>query len=416
MDHLKLNIRHLRAFCEVAECHSISLASGRVHISQPAISQALSKLEAQLETALFRRRNSGMHLTVSGERFFARASAALNFLEDGCLLALKQAKGLRTKETADFVLLITTAQLRSLLALAATSNFSLAARAISISQPALHRTARDLEKVTALVLFKTATQGVELTPAAEVLARYANLAFAELNQALSEIAELLGKDRGTLVIGALPLARSFLLPNTINELLEHIPDVNVSVVDGRYDDLLHGLRYGELDMMIGALRDPLPVDDIRQEALFSDPLVVVTDVNHPLQNKENQLSLTELNSYPWIVPRIGTPTRAFFQKLFQEAGALEPKRLIETSSMALARGLVIGSERLAIMSAQQVHFEINQGLFAKLNVDTASTSRDIGLTLRANWRPTEAQALLIKLLKQSVVREFGSGEGYSKNE
>ena len=153
-----------------------------------------------------------------------------------------------------------------------------------------------------------------------------------------------------------------------------------------------------------------------QEALFSDPLVVVTDVNHPLQNKENQLSLTELNSYPWIVPRIGTPTRAFFQKLFQEAGALEPKRLIETSSMALARGLVIGSERLAIMSAQQVHFEINQGLFAKLNVDTASTSRDIGLTLRANWRPTEAQALLIKLLKQSVVREFGSGEGYSKNE
>jgi LysR family transcriptional regulator, regulator for genes of the gallate degradation pathway len=416
MDHLKLNIRHLRAFCEVAECHSISLASGRVHISQPAISQALSKLEAQLETALFRRRNSGMHLTVSGERFFARASAALNFLEDGCLLALKQAKGLRTKETADFVRLITTAQLRSLLALAATSNFSLAARAISISQPALHRTARDLEKVTALVLFKTATQGVELTPAAEVLARYANLAFAELNQALSEIAELLGKDRGTLVIGALPLARSFLLPNTINELLEHIPGVNVSVVDGRYDDLLHGLRYGELDMMIGALRDPLPVDDIRQEALFSDPLVVVTDVNHPLQNKENQLSLTELNSYPWIVPRIGTPTRAFFQKLFQEAGALEPKRLIETSSMALARGLVIGSERLAIMSAQQVHFEINQGLFAKLNVDTASTSRDIGLTLRANWRPTEAQALLIKLLKQSVVREFGSGEGYSKNE
>ncbi len=406
MDHLKLNIRHLRAFCEVARCQSISLASQRVHISQPAISQALSKLERQLEAELFKRRNTGMHLTVAGESFFQRSAAALNFLSEGSLLALKQARGTRTKETADFVRLITTAQLRSLLALSATSNFSLAARAISISQPALHRTARDLEKVTGLVLYETATQGVELTPAAHVLARYANLAFAELSQALSEIAELLGRDRGTLVIGALPLARSFLLPNTINDLLEQIPDVNVSVVDGRYDDLLHGLRYGELDMMIGALRNPLPVDDIRQEALFSDPLVVVADVNHPLAKRKAELSLAELNAYPWIVPRTDTPTRSFFQKLFEEEGVEEPKRLIETSSMALARGLIIGSERLAIMSAQQVHFEINQGLFAKLNVNTASTFREIGLTLRENWRPTKAQALLIQLLKKSVVREF----------
>ena len=404
---MKLNIRHLRAFCEVARCHSISLASQRVHISQPAISQALTKLENQLAAELFKRRNTGMHLTVAGEAFFQRSEAALTFLEQGSLLALRHVKGQKSKETADFVRNITTAQLRSLLALSAKSNFSLAARAISISQPALHRTARDLEKVTGLELYKTATQGIELTPAAEILARFANLAFAELGQGLSEIAELLGRDRGTLVIGALPLARSFLLPNTISELLEQIPDVNVSVVDGRYDDLLHGLRYGELDMMIGALRDPLPVDDIRQEALFSDPLVVVADVAHPLLKRSGELPLSELSSYPWIVPRTGTPTRSYFQKLFADAAVEEPRRLIETSSMALARGLIIGSERLAIMSAQQVHFEINQKLFAKLNVDTAATSRDIGLTLRVNWRPTKAQALLIELLKKSVVEAFG---------
>ncbi|MBZ0214965.1 MAG: LysR family transcriptional regulator, partial [Fimbriimonadaceae bacterium] len=53
MDRPFPNLRHLRAFREVAACRSISQASRRVHLSQPAITQAIAKLEDALGLALF---------------------------------------------------------------------------------------------------------------------------------------------------------------------------------------------------------------------------------------------------------------------------------------------------------------------------------------------------------------------------
>ena len=49
MDRTIPNIRHLRAFSEVASRRSISQASERIDLSQPAISQALAKLEQCLK-------------------------------------------------------------------------------------------------------------------------------------------------------------------------------------------------------------------------------------------------------------------------------------------------------------------------------------------------------------------------------
>jgi DNA-binding transcriptional LysR family regulator len=61
------NIRHLRAFAEVAKRGSISRAAEHVYLSQPAITHAISKLETGLDTALFTRLHKGMALTEAGE-------------------------------------------------------------------------------------------------------------------------------------------------------------------------------------------------------------------------------------------------------------------------------------------------------------------------------------------------------------
>ncbi len=42
---INFNLRHLRAFQEIAACQSISHAAARIHLTQPAITQALAKLE-----------------------------------------------------------------------------------------------------------------------------------------------------------------------------------------------------------------------------------------------------------------------------------------------------------------------------------------------------------------------------------
>ena len=100
------------------------------------------------------------------------------------------------------------------------------------------------------------------------LAQAARLAFAELDQAASELAALAGHEVGRIVIGSLPLSRSGFLPAALLRFRELRPSFPFEVIDGRYDELLGGLRRGEIDMMVGALRIPQPIPDIQQERLF----------------------------------------------------------------------------------------------------------------------------------------------------
>lgn len=276
------NIRHIRAFREVARRYSISQAAEQVHLSQPAITQAIAKLEETLGTALFLRRSDGMFPTEAGTLFLERAERLLEHLRAGARDSIRIGGRKGGRGFPDFDQLLTAAQLRALTAIADAGNFSLAARAVGLSQPSVHRAARDLERLSGLSLFTRTDTGIALTPAAKALVQHAKLAFAELEQGFAEVATLLGVDSGHIVVGSMPLARTFIVPTAINALVKEEPEVRLSVVDGPYSDLLHGLRHGEIDVLIGALRDPVPIDDVVQEPLFHDPLAVVARGGHPL--------------------------------------------------------------------------------------------------------------------------------------
>jgi LysR family transcriptional regulator, regulator for genes of the gallate degradation pathway len=207
-----------------------------------------------------------------------------------------------------------------------------------------------------------------------------------------------GIDSARLMVGTLPLARSSILPNTINALARLRPEVQVGVVDGPYDDLLHGLRQGTLDLIIGALRIPVPIDDVVQETLFHDRLAVVARTGHPLTGKR-ALSVRDLAGFPWAIPKCGPPTRKHFDALFGNAGLDTPKGLIESSSLVLIRGLLLGSDRLTLVSAHQIHHEEQMGTLQRLPLDLAHTSRPIGTTVRRDWYPTATQVLFLDLLR-----------------
>jgi len=401
------NLRHLRAFREVALQGSISQASERIFLSQPAITQAIAKLERQLETPLFERHSNGMRLTEGGTLFAERVERALELIRYGTQEALRIGadKSSRRATTPGQLLgttqLLSTTQLRSLVAVAGARNFSLAARAIGTSQPALFRAARELENLMGTALFLKNAQGIDLTRSAQVLVQQVKLAFAELAQGFAEIAALNGRDTGCIVVGALPLSHHFVLPAAINALALQRPEVEVHAVDGPYDELLHGLRHGELDMLIGALRSPVPVDDVIQERLFDDPLAIVARTGHPLAGK-TRITIADLAAFPWAVPRAGTPTRDSFEALFSEHRHAKPAGLVESSSLVLIRALLLDSDRLTLISAHQIRLEAKQGLLTTLPYNLSGTRRPIGLTTRAGWRPTATQKLFLDLLRAAV--------------
>ncbi|HSD70178.1 MAG TPA: LysR family transcriptional regulator [Woeseiaceae bacterium] len=395
------NLRHLWAAVEIARRGSISKAAASVHLSQSAVTQGLATLEALAGEPLFDRTGAGLSPTEAGQRFVARAERALQKLRaiddgnDSADIAPRVLHGVEPLHRQ-----VTSTQLRALVAVVENSGFSLAARELGLSQPSVHRAARELEKLCGRPLFRRRGSGVEATPAARQLARYASLAFAEIRQGFEEVDEMHGRMQSRLVVGSLPLARTELVPDAISRLLELHPSARVKVADGSYDELLHALLNGRIDLIVGALRRPSPSRQLTQEALFDDALSIVVRREHPLLRRGTP-AVDELAQLGWIVPREGTPARDHFNAYFSARGIEPPAMCIECSSLVATRGLLMKSDRAALLSVRQAKVDIESGQLAVLTGPLPGTERPIGLTYRKDWRPTAVQAAFVDALRQA---------------
>ena len=123
MNVWQLNLRHLAAAAKIAELGTINAAANAVNLTQPAITQALARLEGQIGLPLFERRHDGMAPTDAAQLFVPRITAALAHV------ASPQ---------------VTMARLRALLALADTGGYAGASQLTGLSLPSIHRAVSDL--------------------------------------------------------------------------------------------------------------------------------------------------------------------------------------------------------------------------------------------------------------------------------
>ena len=79
---MDVNIELYRVFYTVAKNKHMTKASEELHISQPAISQSIKKLEDQLGGTLFLRSNKGMELTEEGKMFYEYVKGALELINN----------------------------------------------------------------------------------------------------------------------------------------------------------------------------------------------------------------------------------------------------------------------------------------------------------------------------------------------
>ncbi|PTW63057.1 DNA-binding transcriptional LysR family regulator [Breoghania corrubedonensis] len=392
------NIHHLRAFALAARLNSVHRAAAAAHLSQPAVTQALARLEKRYECRFFERRSTGVYPTELGEIMLARVERALELITDAARRLSESARRTSQTKGGGVDRLATTAQLRALVAIARSGGYSAAARSLGLAQPSVHRAARDLERLVGVPLFERISQGVALTPQGRMLALRAALAFREIEAATDDLEEAKGLVRGRLVIGTLPLIRTEILPEAVIALSQRYPQASIRIDDGSYASQLHALHMGEIDLLIGALRQPPPADDLEERELFTDTLSVIARAGHPLAGKD-RVTREDLLRFPWIVPRPETPTRAHFEALI---GSRFMTGLIETSSLVALRGMLLKSDRLTLLSRRQITYEERSGLLKALPVELGDRPRPIGITLRSNWRPTGLQTAFLEILREKA--------------
>ncbi len=86
-----MDVRQLRYFVKIAECGSFSRAASELNVAQPALSQHVANVEAELGVQLLRRSTKGVTVTECGETLLGHAEAILRQMENAARAVRNQA-------------------------------------------------------------------------------------------------------------------------------------------------------------------------------------------------------------------------------------------------------------------------------------------------------------------------------------
>jgi LysR family transcriptional regulator, regulator for genes of the gallate degradation pathway len=388
---VSISLRHLKLFESVARLSSVRRASEECHLSQPAVTQAIAKLEEQIGVGLLERGASGSYLNDLGAIFRRRTERLFAQIEEA-LVDL----GVPTGQAPMMAGRVTRSQMRSLISIVENGSFAQAARALGVSQATLSRAARDLERDLHKPLYHRTASGIAATAAGADFARKLKLAAREIEWGIEELDSARGSLRGQVVIGAMQLAGSFLLASVLNEFITAYPHANVRIQNGSSGAMLKSLRGGDVDFVIGLLRDPVP-EDLIEEPLADAPYVIVARQGHPLFGKR-KVMLDDLSAYDWVVGTPGACRRVCFDALF--AGRHKPQARVETSSLPTIRLVLARSDCLTLLTTYELMYE--DDALAAVPYGPIEPIPSIGVTTRNNWLPTQLQANFLHLIRKRM--------------
>ncbi|BEV11883.1 LysR family transcriptional regulator [Asticcacaulis sp. DW145] len=391
---IMIKFRRIRVALAIRQTGSAAGAAERLHLSQPSVTEAIGRLEAELDTPLFERSSKGMRPTPEGEVFCARSAEAFEILTE---TAGQCAKG--TQLSPVWPRQVNELHLRTVIALSRTGRFNLAAQSLNMAAAAVHRAAREMETLSGLSLWRRTPYGVALTPVGEAVSRASALTLRGLELAREAMMEKKGVFDGQLRIGVLPLARAIWAPTAIADIISAYPSARIKVTDGSYAELRHGLIDGEVDMVIGALRPEKDTTDIVQYPLFSDPLSIIARSGHPLAGRRT-VTPELLRTLTWALPRPDTPARQMFDAFFARHNLSAPRETVECGSLAALRGLLSLTDIVTPLSPRQVSFELEAGSLVVIGAPLDGTERTIGMAERKHFRPTQ----LYNAFKAALVR------------
>ncbi|MFI6459304.1 LysR family transcriptional regulator [Streptomyces sp. NPDC050538] len=212
--------------------------------------------------------------------------------------------------------------LRYFVAVAEELHFTRAAERLYVSQPALSKQIRALERQLGAELFRRDRQGVALTAAGAALLPYAERLLATWAEGTAALAEVTAAERSTLVVGmSTSPGRGGLLPAIRSRFTAARPEANVRLRQVSWDDPTAGLADGDADVAFVWL--PLPdAERYGWTVVAEEPRLVALPDTHPLAAR-SEVDFADLADEPFLaLPTDAGPLRDHWLALDERDGRL----------------------------------------------------------------------------------------------
>jgi len=193
-------------------------------------------------------------------------------------------------------------------------NFTHAARALSLSQPALHVQMTKLADELGVPLYRIHRRQIELTDAGVKLLAFARDAQERSAQFVNQLHT--GRSQPTVTLAAGTGAYLYLLGPAIRAFTR-ASSARLRLLQRDHNATLDAVRSGEAHLGVAVL-SALP-DDLEAELLRQVDQVLVMPARHRLARRR-RVRLADLDGETLIVPPDGAPQRTMLNQALQSAG------------------------------------------------------------------------------------------------
>jgi len=162
--------------------------------------------------------------------------------------------------------------------------------------------------------------------------------------------------------------------------------------------LAESLVRGDIDCIVGVLRQPSPYKDLKEICLCKEHYALVADANNKCHKFAS--SFEDLLEQQWVVGARGTPPRTYFENLFAKLSVTPPVQTCEILSFNAAEQVLVDTELIALLVYSKKNRKRLRVDLKIIDIPLPNSEIEIGLTIVRNKEMTKPFQLFIKQLKK----------------
>ncbi|MDN5299590.1 MAG: LysR family transcriptional regulator, low CO2-responsive transcriptional regulator [Clostridiales bacterium] len=228
-------------------------------------------------------------------------------------------------------------QLLTLKMVAEESSYSLAAKKLFITQPAVSLQIKAIEQITGFQIFERSDGELALTPSGRILYEHANIILNQYDTLNDFIRQSQSVKNGTLKIATSTIPGEYILPKLIYEFRKHFPNILADVEISDSSKVVNYVLNGEYEIGLVGFRPTHRELSVKQ--LWPERLKLIKPVKLPFE----PTSLRQIIEQPLIIREDGSGTRDVVMRYLSDHGI---------SSRSFSPTAVFGSTRAVISAVE----------------------------------------------------------------
>lgn len=270
---------------------------------------------------------------------------------------------------------------------------------MGISQPALSKQIKSLEKSLGTALIERAGRGIRLTDAGEELAGHAHRMQTLIENAELAMAEICGLRRGRLAVAASPTIATYLIPRLLVRYRLKYPGISLHVEVEQSATMTPRLLDGKIDLAFTEVQPT--ADRLVARVFMRDLFQAIVPTGHPLARRKN-INIAEFINAGLIIRDHSVAGESFVERELYRLSGAEVHPILRVNSTEAVKEAVAAGLGVAIVSGLALHADDSKQRLTKVQVRGVTLRRPLYCVRPNSGQPSKAAKAFLCMLDHAA--------------